>query len=564
MARPEVLVDDLVVLLGNVINGVNLANATDADGDPITRWRFLDTYGGDNSGYFQLNGIRRGENSWTTVNTNQLNTLEYVAGSGIGRETIRAQVFANGQWSPVEEFFIYSAVPNVSRPELTVTPFEVVAYDKINVENWLTASDPDGDPIVQFRFRNRKVGGGYFAIDGIKQVEGNGPNKWTTVDVEDLPRLTYVGALNQQQEIIDVQAKDPLRWSLLNTFFAQTLANQNRPMVANKFTRLPMNVSRPLEEFVRATDADGNSIKLYSILDTSNTPGSASVSVFGVEKPDKQWFSMTPEGFRNAVVNTADSNRIDHFRVRVFDGKFWSPIRTFSVQSETKPEIFTSGTQLFSGFFDVRRLNPMFAEDANGNFFHFYQVVDRTPNVGLPGRISAELLLDPTPDDSGSLSDGRIHSLTPQEMNRVLVRGGSVQRHFDEIFVRGFDGNYFSDWERIVVRSDPGWNTVGTTWNAFDPPLVNPLTGREEIYYSFAEFYRQDDRDTGEAQEIDFTPLPFFAKEAFRRQFLRLNQLVEDVDFVEVQDSFTHPIVGDSDVGAPHGVIRIHGWVAPP
>ena len=308
MARPEVFVDDLVLLLGNSINGLNIGTASDPDGDAITRWRFMDTYGAESSGYLRLNGIKRGANGWVTVDSDQLHTVEYKAGSEIGRETLRVQVFANGQWSKVKEFFAYSATVNDERPEVFATPFNVVAYDKIEVQDWVSATDPDGQPITEFKFRDRKKGGGYFTIDGVKQKEGtgNGDADWFYVDVEDLHRVMYVGALNAQQEIIDVRAKDTQRWSFINTFFATTTANNFRPNGANTETRLPIKVSRSLSEFIRTVDPDGNSIKLYSILDTSNTPGSASVSVFGVEKPSKKWFSITPEGFRNAVINTAD------------------------------------------------------------------------------------------------------------------------------------------------------------------------------------------------------------------------------------------------------------------
>lgn len=553
--RPEVIVDDLVLLLGNNINGLNLVNTSDADGDTITRFRFMDTY--ENGGFFRVNGFRRDHNVWVTLDANELNTLEYESAPSISRETIRAQVFDGTHWSDVSEFFIYSALQNTHLPELKVFPFQVVAYEKINVIGWVRGSDPlDGHPITRWKFRNRKVGGGYFMLDGVKLKEGtgNGDSDWIYVQNEDLPRLQYVGALNGQREVIDVRVRDSSKWSFTETIFATTTGNIARPVVQETTHVLPRLATVTLDEFVPISDSDGNTYKSYQLLDTSQNAADNTgfVTVRGSKMQEKVWVTLTPEDMRNATYTTASIFRTDKLRVRAFDGKFWSKIGTISFQALNKPAINSNGTVPVNGFFDRQRLINFFTADPSGLFFQDYQVVDMTPNVPGPNFTSAELLLDPTPDNDNSISDGFIRTLSPGQLNDVIVRGGRNGRFRDEFFVRGFNGRFWSDWERIVVRTDSGWDSFGTSWFDVPPP---PFT--QDVFYSFAGSYRNGDRQTGPATANDFIPVGFDARQAFRRQFHRLNQLVEFVNFVEVPDGFVHPN------GSQSGVIRIHGWIPP-
>ncbi|HMO15619.1 MAG TPA: M10 family metallopeptidase C-terminal domain-containing protein [Pirellulaceae bacterium] len=552
---PVVNVQDLTVLLGGTINGLNLVTTSDAENDPITRWQFVDSYGGDESGFFRVNGVRRDANTIITMTNQDLASLEYVAGSQIGRETIRARVFDGQAWSTWIEFFIYTARPNVNRPVVTSFPFQVVAYEKIfNVSAWINASDPDGHPIDRYLFRDRGIGDGYFELNGVKLNE----NQWNLVLAKDLPKLRYVGSLAGGTEIIDVMARDGLNWSLNHSFVATTRPNLERPLVEERTFRLPSSVFRSLKEFVNVSDADGNSIKRYRVFDTSIAPGSAYLEVEGVVQPDKTWIELTPEQFRNSVIWTATTARSDQFRIQAFDGKFWSPIATVTVLSDRKPQIVAQtvdglGIVVADSHFDEFRLADYFDYIPSVPSFVRYQVIDRRANFGPQlqpgGQLSGDMRLNPTPQNPGSISDNFIRTLTPSEFSQVRLRGG-FQTGRDDILVRGFNGQYWSDWTRLIFQTNTGWLTAGTSWNNFTPPVGNIVT------FSFAGFFRQDDRDTGGVQQAEFLPISFEGRMAFRRQFQRLNELVANTFFVEVPDSYVDPLTGTE-----HGLIRIHGWV---
>ena len=545
---PRVLVDDQVVIIGNNLNAVNFLNAVDDDGDPIVRYRVMDTFQGQ--GHLELDGVRRDANVWVAVSASQLARLQYVSDDEISRETLRVQAFDGEVWSESEEFLVYSAFENENAPRLRVTPFRVTANERINVAGWIRGFDPiDGHPITRWKFRDRRVGGGYFLLDGerLREGTGNGDSDWIYVENEDIGRLRYVGALNQQQEIIDVRVRDTSLWSPVETVFATTVGNFNRPDVVGQTHILPVNVTVDFDQNIFFNDADGNTAKLYEVMDTSIAPGSGFFSVFGVQQEAKQWITLTPQEFRNSTFTTANNFRDDQLRVRVFDGKFWSPIDTVVFRADVKPEItFDSSVLPFTGAFDVRQVIDLFDRDPSGLFFQRYQVVDLNPQSTDPG--SGDLRLFPTNDNPGSLSDGRIHTLTPSEANSLLFVGGRGPRNVDQILVRANNGRFWSDWERLPIHTEPNWNALGTTW--LDVPA--PPFGRE-IQYSFADFFRDDDRETGDAQNA--VPLGGQVRQAFRQLFTRLNVLLEDVDFVEVPDSFVQPN------NSPHGLIRIHGWI---
>ena len=384
---PRVLVDDQVVIIGNNLNAVNFLNAVDDDGDPIVRYRVMDTFQGQ--GHLELDGVRRDANVWVAVSASQLARLQYVSDDEISRETLRVQAFDGEVWSESEEFLVYSAFENENAPRLRVTPFRVTANERINVAGWIRGFDPiDGHPITRWKFRDRRVGGGYFLLDGerLREGTGNGDSDWIYVENEDIGRLRYVGALNQQQEIIDVRVRDTSLWSPVETVFATTVGNFNRPDVVGQTHILPVNVTVDFDQNIFFNDADGNTAKLYEVMDTSIAPGSGFFSVFGVQQEAKQWITLTPQEFRNSTFTTANNFRDDQLRVRVFDGKFWSPIDTVVFRADVKPEItFDSSVLPFTGAFDVRQVIDLFDRDPSGLFFQRYQVVDLNPQSTDPG-----------------------------------------------------------------------------------------------------------------------------------------------------------------------------------
>lgn len=76
-----------------------IKSVSDADGDKITQYRFMDN--GSGGGHFELNGVTIGSGQWITINAADLAKLTYVGGSATGSETFSLQAFDGQLWSSV-------------------------------------------------------------------------------------------------------------------------------------------------------------------------------------------------------------------------------------------------------------------------------------------------------------------------------------------------------------------------------------------------------------------------------------------------------------------------------
>ena len=76
-----------------------ISSVSDADGDKITQYRFMDN--GTSGGHFELGGVTIGSGQWITINAADLAKLVYVGGAIAGSETFSLQAFDGQLWSSV-------------------------------------------------------------------------------------------------------------------------------------------------------------------------------------------------------------------------------------------------------------------------------------------------------------------------------------------------------------------------------------------------------------------------------------------------------------------------------
>lgn len=74
-----------------------ISSVSDADGDKITQYRFMDN--GTSGGHFELGGVTIGSGQWITINAADLAKLVYVGGAIAGSETFSLQAFDGQLWS---------------------------------------------------------------------------------------------------------------------------------------------------------------------------------------------------------------------------------------------------------------------------------------------------------------------------------------------------------------------------------------------------------------------------------------------------------------------------------
>jgi hypothetical protein len=83
---------------GQTINGSSfVSSVTDSLRRSITQYSVYDS--GADGGYFILNGVKLSNGAWHTLTAAQFAQLKYVAGSGVGSETISIKAYDGLQWS---------------------------------------------------------------------------------------------------------------------------------------------------------------------------------------------------------------------------------------------------------------------------------------------------------------------------------------------------------------------------------------------------------------------------------------------------------------------------------
>ena len=193
----------------------------DADGDTITKYGFYDA--GIGGGRFMLDGVAQGASRWITVEAADLARLTYVGGANSGREGIYVRAFDGKAWST-----------GVSVVATTINHAPIVAAAAVSVEAFAavsaaslvsSATDADGDAIKRYAFMDTGVAGGYFLLNGIKQLAG----RWIVVDADKVGALSYVGGKMAGTETIRVMASDGKVWSTAVATTVTTTPAANDP-----------------------------------------------------------------------------------------------------------------------------------------------------------------------------------------------------------------------------------------------------------------------------------------------------------------------------------------------
>eukprot|EP01025_Chloroclados_australasicus_P040109 TRINITY_DN41774_c0_g1_i3.p2 TRINITY_DN41774_c0_g1~~TRINITY_DN41774_c0_g1_i3.p2 ORF type:complete len:100 (-),score=4.37 TRINITY_DN41774_c0_g1_i3:59-358(-) len=76
-------------------------SATDADGDPIVRYRVRDQKSNVNSGSFWLNNVKQKQGQWFEFTSDELGKLRYWGGRNTQSERFFVQAYDGEKWSRI-------------------------------------------------------------------------------------------------------------------------------------------------------------------------------------------------------------------------------------------------------------------------------------------------------------------------------------------------------------------------------------------------------------------------------------------------------------------------------
>jgi hypothetical protein len=535
---PVVTPIDKTVFINSFFSASELFSVFDADGDTITRYRFMDFNAEATSGYFELNGSPRFNGSVTEITAANLNNLVYIGGGSVGYERIRIQAFDGTAWSdPSVVAFAYTVRQNLTKPEVSVTPVSVLANEYAVAATFISATDPDGYPITKYMIRDRNIDNSYFQLGG--QVFASG--QYFVIDAPDLENLVYY-AFGRSQERIDAFAYDGAQWSDFSSAVVTTIFNANRPVVQFNTAVVPQRESISVVDKILATDADGNSIKRVRFYDTSSHGFSGYLTRNGVELEAKQWHEVLYTRLDEIRYTGADRLFNEQIRVKVYDGRYWSPVQTLAFETVTRPKLGVEQNVVDSQL-ETFELGDLIYQTDDGPQLQFYEIVD-TNSIATSGTLR---------EDGFRRAANVIHTVSPVALaNDWTFETGSYEdRALDEVYARAYNGTFYSDWKRFNFRTEPEYINAlygGISWVDVKQQGIIIPNRPVQITYSFMQQF--PDYETGEAvdEPTNDPPRPFFSflnhQRVAARQIFRQVESFANVEFVEVADTSIQPLTG--------------------
>lgn len=205
-------------------------------------------------------------------------------------------------------------------------PYIVSKTASVNTNGSISAAsfisyvwDPDNDQIKQYAFWDGGSGGGYFALNGVRQAAG----QWIYVNATDLGKLSYYGGSTAGSEMVYVAAFDGKAWSSYSGSTATTVSSNNAPVITARSASAYINSGISASSFISSVaDADGDVIKQYAFWDGGS--GGGYFSLNGIKQAAGQWIIVNASDLSKLTYIGGSSAGSEMVYVEAFDGKAWS------------------------------------------------------------------------------------------------------------------------------------------------------------------------------------------------------------------------------------------------
>lgn len=339
---------------------------------------------------------------------------------------------------------------NFFAPGVIVSDADVEIGEVFKLSSILEISDLDGNPIVEYRFRdnNSALTSGNFTIAGAP-VDAN---IWTTISADDIEKVRYKGGLTVQSESISVQVRDydaitdTYRWSLVDTAIVNTIErNLQPPTVTVRDGNVLETEVRGISDLITYSDPEGEPAVGYWLVDRKGNPNGGWFSFDGTNQASGSWFYVPADRLSDVIYHGAKFGNAENIGVRATDGKFQSDAVDFELT--TDPNLHRPELEL------------------------------KNRNAAIGAVVGLESLLSWTDLDvgqtmkkfqvyeSGAAADGGYLSfngtrLAAQEFHEIPFADiGQVKYHFADrfdsevILAKVHDGRYWSTNARGVMRS---------------------------------------------------------------------------------------------------------------
>jgi hypothetical protein len=218
---PVATMPDVKVSKNEWVQASTLLKTTDANGDAITQFQFVDQFGANGSAYFYTpDNPHHAGNEVFTVNAADLNNVWIRGAEVAGWDNMQVRAFDGEAWGAWDSFKFTTI--NNSAPVVTADDIDLVMGLKVAAKSLFSALDLDAkDKITQYQFfdDNADADSGFFS-QGSKVF---GADTTFTVTSANLAKLNYTAGSEAGTDLLWVRAFDGDIWSDWHKFDANTI-----------------------------------------------------------------------------------------------------------------------------------------------------------------------------------------------------------------------------------------------------------------------------------------------------------------------------------------------------
>ena len=140
---------------------------TDADGDPVVTYRFIDVENGANTPFFAIGYTNYAQGATVDVSAAKINDFWIKGGIGSGSATFQVQLYDGYQWSAAQT--VTAITENA--PVVTASTTGVGLGLTIAASSIFSVLDANGDAITQYKITDATVGSATLLLNGVAQAE---------------------------------------------------------------------------------------------------------------------------------------------------------------------------------------------------------------------------------------------------------------------------------------------------------------------------------------------------------------------------------------------------------
>lgn len=464
--KPSVNVDNFSLLFSESARLRDFVSFSDDDGgSQFYHVRIRDNSAGGSSLRLGFNNLAA--ETWHSVTFNQfVNDLLILGAGGLSNNSFQIQVFDGVNWSNVSTFAVSTIFNNPNKPQISnIRAINSAVLESVAIADHFAVTDVDNSSARSFRFRDSRVGGGYFVLDGIRMAE----NQQFEIKVGQLRQLEYFTGDAPGTERLFVSANDGAAWSDVATINATATPNTAAPTVegVNALVRIRSRVA--VTEMFQFADADNNTLKRMRIRDMTGSVQSGFLLQDDTRLQAGAWHEVSQRDVFRLSFTGADRGFSDHLQYQVYDGQNWSEITNHSqitVNNRFAPEVEVRSFSVNEKAF--RNLSSMFTfRDRDGDGPRLVQV--RAYGEGL---LAGHFFRDGV-----QMAGNRWHVIAQDDIGLWKFEAGKVGIN-TQVGIRASDGFSYSDNQVLdfrAVSSTPRIRAIDRTLAPLRSAGINSL-----------------------------------------------------------------------------------------